>query len=144
MTQRMTGFRPSLRALAFARNSNIGNSLNRPRKLNRRRSLAVKLVMHVFAFMPDEIPDNFVLNACVIKFVLHVVPEAVKRKFCAVRTQFLIDNLPHTTANLAPKGIVPSFIKIRKETVLLCISCFLNMIQKTEIDQVGVDRDQST
>ena len=93
--------------------------------------------------MSDDVTYNFVIHANMIKLVLHVMPKAMEGELCSVRPKLLINDLAYAAANFAAKRIIPSFIEVGKEAVLVVVSCLLNMVQQTKVNQVGVNGDQS-
>jgi hypothetical protein len=129
-------------AIGTARSVNLWEPFDGLNKSLRRRCFPVNLIVDVLAFVSDDISYNLVIDACMIKLVLHIMPKAVEREFCSMRPKFLINDLTHTTAYLAPKNIISSFIKIWEETVLFVVPCLRYMFQEAEIDQLRMNWDQ--
>jgi hypothetical protein len=93
----------------------------------------------VLTLLSHDIANNFVINACMIKLVLHIVQKTVEGELLSIRAKLLINDLTHSAAHLAAENIISGFITLREEAISIVPLCSQNMIQKAEINQVGVE-----
>lgn len=125
------------------RSDDFGDGFNSLYKSLRRRRFSVDLIVDVLAFMSGDIANNFVINSSMIKLVLYVVPKTVEGELFFFRAKLLINDLTHSAAHLAAENIISGFIKLWEEAVSIVAFSSQHMIQKTKVNQVGVDWNQA-